>query len=518
MLAAGSATRVSTRGLLEPPLLLRTTPVTARLAAGLVGGGLLSPCPNCGAQNPQNFSFCSVCAHALSEAALVAAPPAMALQFVPEAAAVPGLTALRMPAGMRALDVPAPDMPASAPRAGIAGLGTSNTAAPLIRIEVDRSKEFRVGSTCYLDFRVSATGLWPRINVVVQIVAGIGNRDEEHEFELSLDEQERSATHSWRFVPRMPGEQQIRSLRVAVQDLDDGKRLAFARMRREAMSFHVSPEWSSEGSRITIQGSVYGSLVGREATQRPASPGYADELLRWAPLPLVEDREPGWWEGRKVDIAREAGGVVITWHSGDAQRSLFVIAGEVARIGRRKEDCDIVARWLPCRSREQDPENWALNQSISRAHLRVLTTADGVAVEAERSASSPTHLELEGSSRRLSGERWRVSHETRLRLGAASGAPHAGLLLAIAPVVQDRHTIGALVTRPENAPEHAYLLLSNVCEPRRSRLPLDGLPESIEIAPVEGGIAVRAPALQRSDRRTLEVRGLTPDDFTRYPA
>jgi len=54
---------------------------------GLLGGGLLSPCPNCGAQNPQNFSFCSVCAHALSEAALVAAPPAAALQSGPEAAA-----------------------------------------------------------------------------------------------------------------------------------------------------------------------------------------------------------------------------------------------------------------------------------------------------------------------------------------------------------------------------------------------------------------------------------------------
>jgi len=194
----------------------------------------LSPCPNCGAQNPQNFSFCSVCAHALSEAALVAAPPAAALQSRPEAA-----------------------------------------AAPLIRIEVDRSKEFRVGSTCYLDFGVTATGLWRRINVVVQIVAGIGNRDEEHEFELSLDEQERSATHSWRFIPQMPGEQQIRSLRVAVQDLDDGKRLAFARMRREA-------------------------------TQRPA-PGYADELLRWAPLPLVEDREASWWEGRKASRWRQSG-------------------------------------------------------------------------------------------------------------------------------------------------------------------------------------------------------------------
>src|SRR6185312_6243195 len=34
MLAAGSATRVSTRGPLEPPLLLRATPATARLPRG----------------------------------------------------------------------------------------------------------------------------------------------------------------------------------------------------------------------------------------------------------------------------------------------------------------------------------------------------------------------------------------------------------------------------------------------------------------------------------------------------
>src|SRR6185312_2267582 len=38
MLAAGSATRVSTRGPLEPPLLLRATPATARLPAGAARG------------------------------------------------------------------------------------------------------------------------------------------------------------------------------------------------------------------------------------------------------------------------------------------------------------------------------------------------------------------------------------------------------------------------------------------------------------------------------------------------
>src|SRR5690242_21148776 len=102
-------------------------------------------------------------------------------------------------------------------------------AIPPVRVEVDRPKEFRVGSTCYLDFRVTSTGPWRRISVAVEILASIGDRDEEHRFELSLDEQERSATHSWRFVPRMPGELRIRSLRLAVQNLEDAELVAFAR-------------------------------------------------------------------------------------------------------------------------------------------------------------------------------------------------------------------------------------------------------------------------------------------------
>jgi hypothetical protein len=389
-----------------------------------------------------------------------------------------------------------------------------------VLIEIDRSKEFRVGSTCYLDFRITGTGVWRRMEVTVQVAAGIGHRDEEHEFQISIDEHEPSATHSWRFVPDVPGEQRIRSLRVAVQNRDDLLRVAFVRMRREALSFHVAPAQSAEGSRITIQGNVYGSLVGRDPPGAAAatSSGYADQLLKWAQLPLVEDRDGGWWAARTAEVARVSGSALVRWSSAGIERTLFIVPGDVARIGRRKEDCDVVTRWLPCRSAALDPENWDRNREISRAQLRIFVSPAGISIAPEPDVSSSTHLEKDGESQRLA-ERTRVSTgQTRVRLGAPGGTPRAGLLLVIAPVVQDGHVVAALVTRPENVAEHAYLVLSSRCRLGRGGLALDGLPDAVEIVPLGHGLALRAPASHTAAGRALGFRELSPDDFTRYPS
>lgn len=491
----------------------------------------MAACSNCGARNPPDFAYCGTCAQSLSSQEAAASRDEVRVKADPTCADA-GPVDLKADStfanagqvGLKADSAFAHGGQAR-PNAGRAFVdavqsgpitATADPAFPVVRIDVDRSKEFRVGSSCYLDFRVSGTGLWRRMHVAVQIVAGIAERDEEHQFELTLDEQEPSATHSWRFIPSLPGEQQIRSLRVAVQNLEDVSRTTFVRMRREAMSFHVSPQWSSEGSQITIQGSVYGSLIGHRP-QTPAS-AYADDLVRWANLPLVADRDGSWWQDRRIDLARTSGGAVIRWRANDGPRALFVVPGEVARLGRRKEDCEIVTRWLPCRSPEEDGERWERTQSISRAHLRVTIRPDGAAIEPEEGASSATHLELDGGWRRLTTDRWPITRETRVRLGAPGGSPQAGLLLTIMPVVHQRRVVAALITRPENAPEHAYLLLAAACPIRRCGVSAKEIPETIEIAPTTNGVAVRALASQRVDAAALEIASLSPDDFTRYPS
>jgi hypothetical protein len=240
--------------------------------------------------------------------------------------------------------------------------------------------------------------------------------------------------------------------------------------------------------------------------------------VRWAPLPLVDDRDGSWWQDRRIDLLRTAAGAVIRWRANDSSRTLFVVPGDTARLGRRKEECEIVTRWLPCRSAQEDPEEWERTESISRAHLRVLITIDGVAIAQEPGASSPTHVEVDGAWRRLTNDRWRVVRDTRIRLGAPNGTPQRGLLLAITPVIHQRRVVAALITRPENASEHAYLLLAAACPLRRCGLAATHLPETLDIAPAGNGIAVRALASQRIDAGALELASLSADDFTRYPS
>jgi hypothetical protein len=372
--------------------------------------------------------------------------------------------------------------------------------------------------------RVSRMGAARAVRVFVHVVAGIDDKDQEWLLQEDLQEDDPEAVVAGRFIPRIAGEHVLHSIRVAVQDLEAPARTTFLKMGRGAFSFRVAPAESSEPSNIVIQGSVYGSLVGGKAPGLGSTPSYASDPVNWVPVQLAADREAHWWTSRTSEVEHATGCLLLRWTARGQGRMLFITSGKQVRMGRRKEDNDLVLRWLPCRSEAMDPENWKRNQSLSRRHILLNVAPRQAAVEVDPSALAPTYVEVDDHLSKLRpGQPVPLTKEGRFRLGEPDGSPDNGLLVSFQPILKNGRLGGVHVTRPENLPCQAYLVVVPGASLELDSLAQDDLPPGLTVeargdTPPDCAISLRSPLLSGPRPASLSASEARPEDFTEVPA
>ncbi|MBI4583293.1 MAG: serine/threonine protein kinase [Planctomycetes bacterium] len=147
---------------------------------------------------------------------------------------------------------------------------------------------------------------------------------------------------------------------------------------------------------------VLGALSGLEmaVTEIKTSP---EQVRLYPGSPRLEGRRP-------------VTSLVLSRSTAEGMQRCFLLFKEVVNIGRSNDPRrglanDLILRRLPCRSREQDPDNWKLNLTISHRAASIRT--EGTAVVIEPAAESAYGIAIGGvrskSPARIQSDRFHLS-------------------------------------------------------------------------------------------------------------
>ena len=469
-------------------------------------------CPKCETPNPDGTRFCSACGADLTDTAGDGATPTAAICPACDAENQTGSYCTEcghaLATGAGSGEPATADTDTDVNGGAAASFSQDTLEMTEVVVEVQTDKRYTLGD--YDVFNVRVTNVserdW-RITVATKI-----RMLEQFDFERSylLLRNARQEVYGFQFHADKPGRFLVDSLTVQLLDPEHKENIKVYSLPNDSISLRVrSPKDKSGDEGVKIEGvtinlEAYGSDVGDIFNAASRRSGQTTiEQPKWQAISLLPDPEA---THRAIEAAREGdateekstellvvdglprgkteSGVLVL--DGVAHRRFFVFAKPEIWLGRDKGSKDgsvtndVILRLLPCRSMEEDSENWRANRRFSRTHLKLGLGKEGACVE-DGGTACGTYL---GARRLKPGQRKQLPDSCRIgvageleldvrtydaaepaetfttrydRVVVVKGAPDGG-----------RNVIGmesacpvncVRVRRVENCEEHEYLLL-----------------------------------------------------------
>ena len=329
------------------------------------------------------------------------------------------------------------------PEEPIVDLSTPPVSAPRVEVPdsiddppnlvMDTGVSARVGENGVLWFGL-VNNRTSRINARLAVAMDEGAHEVFHHFNGERELRVGPAgegTASVSFRAQAAGEFPL-SVRLFVEDYRAGGKVSFYQVAERCKVFFGISNQQSGGS-ITVHNEVcIDRNYGGDVSIRPEAlrgiqekMGVNEGTNRAAPqeLPLEAPESVQGWIQHSRNALRGSHLRLDVLRHGKLHRRFHILVGNELWFGRndvtqlpggRRGFNTLALRWLPCRSREQDPKSFSFNQSISRHHAGMLHADEaGTAIDCcSSSLQVDTHQLGNGDSKKL-----HAGSAYRLKLG-----------------------------------------------------------------------------------------------------